>query len=194
MRNVFATCAITLLATACGEPRAVAETSNTDPNKPAVIQVPPVILPSDTATPDTMPAYMEKIASAKSEIMPEYSLITAAAVLGDQRTLATQLAPDVVIKMAGVTLTGRDPAVAGLVEFARRNSLREILRQSHVLNAIGSTFTDSGAYLMVAQRGIAKPVEQRGTYVSVWRQGSGSEPKWQMVRDELTPDAPAKKR
>jgi hypothetical protein len=194
MRKAIVISAVAVMATACAEPKAVADASRADPNKPAVLQYPPVILPSDTAKPDTMPEYMEKIARAKSEILPEYSLITAASVMGDRRTLGAELADDVVIKMAGVTLSGRDSAVAGLVLFARRNSLREILRQSHSLNAIGTTYTDSGAYLMVAQRGVAKPVEQRGTYVTVWRRGSGTEPKWQMVSDELTPDPAPKKR
>lgn len=194
MRNTIAICAVALLSAACSESKNVADASKADPNTPAVIQAPPIILPSDTAKVDTMPAYRDRMSAALSEINPEYSLLTATAVLGDRRMLAATLAPDVTMRLADTTFTGRDAAVFGFTDFMLRNSVKDLLRQSRVLNAIGPTYTDSGQYLMVSQRGVGKPVEQRGTYVSVWTRSEKAERRWHLLRDELTPDPPAKKR
>jgi hypothetical protein len=185
---------IAVFATACSTAKDSAELAKSDPNRPAVIQAPPIILPSDTAKPDTMPAYRAKMEAASSELLAEYSVMAAASVIGDRRTLGSALAPDAVVRLADTTFTGRDAIISGLMDFALRSSLRETLRQSRALNAIGTTYTDSGTYIMISRRGIAKPVEQRGTYVATWKLLEGSNIKWQLVRDELTPDpAPTKR-
>ncbi len=194
MRNVFALCAVALLGAGCSTPKDAAEAAKADPNKPAVIQAPPIILPSDTAKPDTMPAYRARMDEAVSDHRAEYSVMGAASALGDRRTLSSMFAADAVVRLGDTTFTGRDAIVTGLVDFALRTSLREAHRFSRTLNAIGTTYTDSGTYVLISRRGIAKPTEQRGTYVTVWNRTDGAALRWQIMRDELTPDAPAKKR
>lgn len=194
MRNVFAICAVAVLSTACSESKTAADASKADPNKPAVIQVPPVVLTSDTAKPDTMPAHRARMEAAAGDLRAEYSIMITAAMMNDRRMVGSMVAPNAVVRLADTTLTGRDAIVNGLVDFTLRTSLRDMQRYSRAIHAAGTTYTDSGSYVLTSQRGIAKPREERGTYVSVWNRGDGSEARWQMLRDELTPDSQAKKR
>ncbi len=194
MRNTIAICAIALLSAACSESKTAADASKADPNKPAVIQAPPVVLHSDTAKPDTMPAYRARMEAAAGDLRAEHSILITAAMLNDRRMVGSMLAPNAVVRLSDTTISGRDAVVNGLVDFALRTSLRDMQRYSRAIHAAGTTYTDSGAYVLTSQRGIAKPREERGTYVSVWDRGDGSEARWQLLRDELTPDPPAKKR
>lgn len=169
------------------------DAAKTDPNRPAVVQAPPVVLPSDTAKPDTMPAYRERMEAAQRELATDYAMISATAILQDARTLAGEYAPDAVLKLGGSTYTGQAQVVNALIEFMRRSSVKDLQRRSYSLNAVDSVYTDSGVYAMLSQRTGGAPVEERGTYVSVWRLRSGT-PRWELRRDEIMPAAPAKKR
>jgi len=167
--------------------------AKTDPNRPAVVQAPPVVLPSDTMKPDTMPAYRERMAAVQRELASEYALISATAILGDLRTLATEYAQGAVLKLGDSTYTGRTQVADALTDFMRRASVKDMQRQSYVLTTVDSVYTDSGVYAVLAQRAGGKPAEERGTYVSVWRMLPGTR-RWELRRDELTPAPPAKRR
>jgi hypothetical protein len=124
----------------------------------------------------------------KRELAVEYSLIGATAVLGDRRMLALEYAADAVLKLNDSTYSGRLQVVNAWVEFMRRSSVKEMVRQSQNLDARDSVYTDVGVYGMLSQRVGGKPIEQRGTYRSVWHLRSGT-PRWELQRDEIIPDS-----
>lgn len=189
MRSTLFIVPAVLLSTAC-EPRG--DVRSDDPNRPAVVQAPPIILPHDTATPDTMPAYRDRMAAALAELMPEYSFLAAMAVFGDRMAVAAMHAPDAVVQLGDSTFHGPVAVADARIAYFRRSSVKEMVRQSVALNAIDSTYRDSGVYLMVSHRPGASPVEQRGTYVTTWIRRP-SDPKWVVRRDHLMPDVPKRR-
>ncbi|MDA1080568.1 MAG: hypothetical protein O2973_02655 [Gemmatimonadetes bacterium] len=164
-----------------------------DPNLPAVVQGPPIIIPSDTARPDTMPDYRQRMSDAARELIPQYSVLGAAAVFGDRRMLVSIYSPGAMLRLGDSTFTGGVRAAAALVDLFRRSSVNEMVRQSRSTNAIDSVYTDSGAYLMASKRGGGETALERGTFVSKWRK-LAKDPGWALEYDEITPDPPATKR
>jgi acyl-CoA hydrolase len=167
--------------------RPAADATPDDPNRPAVVQGPPIILPSDTAKPDTMPAYRDRMSAALAELLPEYSFVTAMTVFGDRLALASQHTADAEVQFGDSTFRGSIVAADARISYFRRSSIKDMVRQSIALNAIDSVYRDSGVYLMVGQRQGGTPVEQRGTYVTTWIRRS-ADPKWVIRRDHLIPD------
>jgi len=163
-----------------------------DPNIPAVVQAPPIILPSDTAKPDTMPAYQARMKSARIELLPEYGFITAGAAFGDYGMLASIYSPDATLSVGDSTYVGGTRIAAALVDFFRRYSVSDLTRQPGTVNAVDSVYTDSGRYEIVSKRGIQPAVTERGGYVAKWRL-LPRDPRWSLLSDEFTPDSPAKK-
>lgn len=193
IRAAVVVVALVVVALAVAACTGSADAEKADPNRPAVVQVPPPILPSDTAQPDTMPEHLQRMADAKAELSPLYSMMAAMAIMGDRRTLSTDLAPDVVIRLGDSTYTGRVAATNALVAFMRRASISDMGRSSRVLSAVGSVYTDSGEYGMLSRREGGTPVEQRGNYVSVWTRYAMPQ-RWELQRDELIPFRKASKR
>jgi len=179
---------LTALA-ACTKPE---DARKTDPNLPAIVQAPPIILPSDTARPDTMPEYRDRMEAARPELMREYSVMAAAAVFGDRPMLSSIYSPAVTLRLGDSTHTGRAAATVAVINFFQRSGIVELIRQSDTLNAIDSVYTDSGNYLMVAKRPGAAESHERGRYVAKWRLMPRG-PRWSLLSDELTPDPATKK-
>lgn len=179
---------LTALA-ACTNPD---DARKTDPNLPAVVQAPPIILPSDTARPDTMPEYRERMEAAQRELIPQYAVIGAAGVFGDRRMLASIYAPSATLRLGDSTYSGGTPVVTALADFFRRSAITDMVRQSESTNAVDSVYTDSGSYLMVSKRPGTAESHERGRYVAKWRL-LPRDPRWSLLSDELTPDPPAKR-
>ena len=163
-----------------------------DPNLPAVVQAPPLVLPGDTMRTDTVPAYRERMAVAIGEIYREYGVLQAAAVLGDRRMLAAIYSTDATLRIGDSTYTGSVSLVNAMAGFFSRASVTDMTRQSRAINAVDSVYTDSGSYVMVSKRAGGRETSEQGTYVSKWRLRPTS-PRWVLQHDELTPAA-AKKR
>ena len=153
-------------ATACPqEPKPV----NTTAAAPAVVTLPPPILPSDTAKPDTMPAHVEKMNRARSATTEGYAVLGAAIVFGDRRMIASFYSPE-------ATLTTPDSTYRGLVAIANAlavlgppKSLRSFDRRSLVTTIVDSTVVDSGTYVAVAGRKGADSTIERGAFLTRWR-------------------------
>lgn len=163
-----------------------------DPNLPAVVHGPPIILPSDTARPDTMPEYRERMEAAQRELIPQYSVLGAAAVFGDRRMLASIYSPGATLRLSDSTYTGGTSVVTALADFFRRSAITDMVRQSNATNAVDSIYTDSGSYLLVSKRAGAAESLERGQYVAKWRL-LPRDPRWLLLSDELTPDSPTKR-
>jgi hypothetical protein len=170
-------------------------TSKQDPNRPAVVKLPPPILPSDTAHPDTMGTYRERMDQLKQRLLPWYALVGATAVYGDRRTILQFYSTDATLRLGNTTFTGAVEIANGLVELAKRNSVKEFERMSRVVNATDSVAVDSGSYTILSRRQGGMASDQRGTYVSTWKRRPGGDPDWVIRHDVLTPTStkPAKK-
>ncbi len=165
-----------------------------DPNRPAVVKGPPVILPSDTAKPDTMPAYRERMQSLSGELASQYALVGAGMGFRDPALLRAVYAPDAVVVMGDSTFSGIERIAAGLIEMGRRSGMSELNRSTRSFNGKGdSIYVDSGFYIMRAERPGGTAREERGSYVSTWRHLGGPQP-WVLRRDELRPSSPATRR
>ena len=115
-------------AAACGPKPEAAKAL--DPNAPAVVRLPPPVLPSDTAKPDTVPYYRERIRLARLELSPSYAVLGAAIVFGDRRMVASHYAPDAVLVTPESTYTGSAAIANALVALGPPNSLVEFIRTS----------------------------------------------------------------
>jgi hypothetical protein len=169
-----------------------ADSAQGDPNRPAVVKGPPIILPADTAKPDTMPAHQRKANSMRGALVDPYAVIAAGVGFGDPKLLGSVFAPDAVVKYGDSTYTGANNVVNSLLRMNQRQGLKDLTHASHTLNWRDSTYTDSGYYTMKYGRDGAPLREERGTYVAVWEHvGSGTSP-WLLHRDVLTPSNPSK--
>jgi hypothetical protein len=170
-----------------------ARDSAADPSRPAVVKAPPVILPSDTAKPDTMASHMERMARLSRELAEPYALIAFGAVNGDRRLLSTIYAPDAVFVLGDSAHRGLASVVDAVIAVGRQTGLADWTRQSRVLTGHSdSTYVDSGFYVMRARRQGGPSRESRGTYVATWRHLGGPTP-WVLLRDELKPGGKAKR-
>src|ERR1019366_6262362 len=95
IRRAMALPMLCALVAACGRKAESAKAS--DPNTPAVVKLPPPILPSDTAKPDTMENHRAKVDATMSVLAREYSVLGAATVFGDRSMIASHFAPDAVL-------------------------------------------------------------------------------------------------
>lgn len=155
-------------ATACDRtPKPANATAAAD--APAVVKLPPPILPSDTAKPDTMPAHVEKLNRVRSSTTEGYAVLGAAIVFGDRRMIASLYSPE-------ATLTTPDSTYRGLVAIANAlaalgppKSLRSFDRRSLVTTIVDSMVVDSGAYVAVSGRKGADSTIERGSFLTRWR-------------------------
>lgn len=165
-----------------------------DPNMPAVVQGPKIVLPSDTAHPDTMQDHKDRMAVLARQVQEPYALIGAAIGFSDTRLFGSIFAPDAVFIFGDSTYTGVEHITKALIDMGRRSGLTEVNRVSRAFNGEGdSIYVDSGDYLMRAQRPGGAKREEGGTYVSTWRH-LGPPAGWVLRRDEIRPFPPAKKR
>ena len=163
-----------------------------DPNKPAVVKGPPVVLPSDTAKVDSTQLTKDRIEVARSQTRGQYALLVAAAGFGDRRTVAGIYAPEMVLKTPDSVYNGQAAAVAAIISLVHRNSIIEIRRVSEVMRLLpNDVVADSGSYVMVGRRDGGTGIVERGVYSATWkRQENGA--KWTMLSDRLIPGTNAK--
>lgn len=158
-----------------------------DPSRPAVVKAPPVVLPSDTAKPDTMPDHIQRMADLSRQLAEPYALIAFGAVNADRRLLTSFYGPEAVFALGDSTYKGMTAVVDALIDMGRRTGLADWSRQSWILTGHpDSIYVDSGAYVMQARRPGGTARESRGTYVATWRHLGGPTP-WVLLRDELKP-------
>jgi hypothetical protein len=156
-------------------------------DRPAVVQAPPVILPSDTAKPDTTAQHLEKMASLMRELSQPYALISAGIIFGDRRMVTSFYAPQAEVTIADSTYKGVTDVANALVAFGRRSGMTEWNRAPWRLTGKpDSIYIDSGYYVMTAQRPGGPKHQERGTYVATWRHIGGPDP-WVLLKDHIVP-------
>lgn len=169
-----------LAAAACGKQDARA---NADPNAPAVVKAPPVVLASDTEkkidTTHNVPMML-----AKTTMTRNYAILGMAISRGDRQMIGLQYAPDAKLTTPAGTMTGAN-AIEHL--YSGLTGLKTFQRMSLVTKIVDSTIADSGMYVMVIKRaGVADSSVERGNYAAVWR--VRAEPQeWFMTKDHLYP-------
>jgi hypothetical protein len=176
---------VTLIgAVACGRPGASANAS--DPNTPAVVKVPPVVLQSDTAR---IPVHVDSAATwqeARSTVSRDYAVLGAAFTYADPKLLLSSYSPTAVLTTPNGTFTGHDAILKEFRGFGMDGSVKAFTRQSQVLKVVDSTVADSGIYTFVRKRNGADSTVTRGTYATVWQ--IIPPPKdWVITRDRLYP-------
>lgn len=163
-----------------------------DPNRPAVVKGPPVVLVSDTARPDTTEATRARLELARSQLQREYALLIAAAGFGDRRTVADIYEPDIVLHMPDSVYSGQVAAAAAIVSLVRRNSITQLRRESEVIRFLpDDVVSDSGTYVMVGRRGSSDEIVERGVYSARWRRHDNGA-RWTMVSDRFVPAGSSK--
>jgi hypothetical protein len=169
-----------LASAACNKPDARANAA--DPNTPAVVKAPPVVLASDTAKkPDTTEISM---LLAKTTTARNYAILGLAIARGDQAMVGAEYGPDAKLITPSGTFTGKNAIVHLYSGFV---GLKSFQRISRVTTIKDSTVADSGSYAMVIRRaGAADSTVERGSYSSLWR--VHAEPlEWVMWSDRLYP-------
>ena len=158
-----------------------------DPNKPALVKGPPVVLPSDTLKPDTVGAARANLDAARIELTQNYAVLSAAAIFGDQRMLNSMYAPNAVLLMSDSTFNGAAAAAAEMAALARRISMTEMQRAPLATTLLpDSVVSDSGSYVITSKRGAQNAVVQRGVYSARWRMHAPGTP-WTLMADRLIP-------
>ncbi len=171
-----------LAITACGKPDSkAADPKAVDPNAPAVVKAPPIVLPSDTAKkPDPTAVTME---NAKVTMARDFGVLAAAISFGDKQMIAAQYAPDATLVTPNGSFQGKEAIVA---QFAGMKGLKVFQRLSRKTSIVDSTVLDSGVYEIVLKRAGADSLYEQGVYASVWR--VHPEPmEWVMSSDHLYP-------
>ena len=173
-----------LALSGCSKPADQANAA--DPNTPAVVRVPPPVLPSDTAT---KPKEVKTVVSwdeARSTVSRNYALLGAAFTYSDPKLLASSYSPTAVLTTPNGTFTGQDAIVKEFRSFGMDGSVKAFNRQSQVLKVVDSTVVDSGIYTFVRKRNGADSTVTRGTYATVWQ--IIPPPKdWVVMKDHLYP-------
>lgn len=178
-------------AIGCGKPR---DAVRDDPNRPAVVQAPPVVLPSDTAKPDTMMNHRERMSQLSRELLEPYATISAGIVFRDRRLLTGVYAPLAELTLDDSLYKGTTNIADALIAMGQRSGLTDWQRHSRVLSShVDSIYVDSGYYAMRAARPGGVKREETGSYVSTWRHLGGPTP-WVLLKDQIKAAAPAKKR
>lgn len=187
--NYHIVVAALVVVAACG---GVAEKSKDDPNRPAIVEAPPIVLPSDTAKVDTMPAFRERVAQLTTELAREYAILGTAMVLDDRRMIAAPYADDAILTIGDSSYTGKTAIAFALSALARRNSLKDMTRTTRAIATLDSTVVDSGSYIMSGQRTGGALEQSTGSYIAVWLHHSDN--RWVLRRDSITPATKSKPR
>jgi hypothetical protein len=178
-------------AAACERRAKPANTERAD--APAVVKVPPLVLASDTAKPDTMQAHADRVNLVRTTLATNYSVLGAATVFGDRRMIASIYAPDAELSTPDSLYRGLAAIANALAALGPPKSLRSFDRMSRTLRIVDSTVIDSGTYVMVSARAGTKSVVDRGSYVSRWRIRPAPAA-WVLTYDQLRQSATQPKR
>lgn len=178
-------------AVACGSESAPPRAA--DPGAPAVVTLPPPVLPSDTAKPDTMERVRARLAEAKMVLAQNYAVLGAAMVFGDRRMIASQYTADAVLATPDSAYRGPVAIANALAQLGPPRSLQEFRRTSLDVRIADSTVADSGTFVAISRRAGADSVVERGTYRATWRMRAPPTA-WLIEADELHPATRPKKR
>jgi hypothetical protein len=169
---------------ACGKPDARANAA--DPNTPAVVRVPPPVLPSDTARKPVETKTVVSWEEARTTVSRDYAMLGAALAFSDPKLLLSSYSPTAVLTTPNGTFTGSDAILKEYRGFGMDGSVKAFNRQSQVLKVVDSTVVDSGVYTFVRKRDRGDSTVTRGTYATVWQ--IVPPPKdWVMTKDRLYP-------
>jgi hypothetical protein len=173
-----------LAFSACNKPDARAVAA--DPNSPAVVKLPPPVLPGDTVRKVVQPVVTTE--TARMTLSRNYALLTAGLVFADEKLLAGSYAPNAELITPNGRFTGTGAILKEFHGFGMDGSVKEFQRRSAALKIVDSTVVDSGSYTVVRKRLGADSTVERGVYASVWRIHPAPMD-WVMTRDHLYPSA-----
>lgn len=183
LRFDWATLAAAAAVAACtGKPKAP---DPSDPNAPAVVKVPKVVLPSDTAKPDTMPAYIDRRETVRRTIPAEYAVLAAAITVADRETITSFYTSNATMRLGKSEVPGPQEIARVLADFGTRNSVKELNRTSRLLEGRNGAFVDSGEFVVIAQRTGGQRRVSQGTYRTEWIFDPVTS-HWRVRRDELS--------
>jgi hypothetical protein len=180
------------LANAC-TPKADQRSAAKDPNTPAVVQAPSVVLASDTAKKDTTPSAVVTMDGAKRVLASNFAVLGAAIAFGDRQMIGANFAPDAEVVTPDTTYKGLVAIANGLGRLGRANSLRDFQRRSVTMKIVDSTVIDSGVYVVLTKRPGADSVLERGRYATTWRIHPPPG-EWLITHDRLYRDPARKKK
>jgi hypothetical protein len=176
-----------LAMTACGKPDG--RSSSADPNTPAVVKVPPPILPGDTVTKVVEPVVSTD--AARMTLSRNYALLGAGFAFVDPKLLAGAYSPTAELTTPNGKFIGQTAILKEYQSFGMDGSVKEFNRQSAALKIVDSTVVDSGTYTVVRKRSRADSAVEHGAYASVWRIHPPPMD-WVMTQDRLYPVAKKK--
>jgi hypothetical protein len=161
-----------------------------DPNARAVVGAPPVVLPSDTAKPDTTAALAARQEEARQRFVQAYAFISGMMVLGDAKALLPLYASGARLTTPTDGVEGADRVAPAMVTLGRRLGLKDLRRASRSITFHpGNIVADSGYYVIVTQRGEGAEKTEQGIYATQWRMlPVGQE--WQIVSDRIYAPGP----
>lgn len=166
-----------------------------DPNLPAMVNVGPPILPSDTATKPAgvLPEWANEDA-LRLHAMRNFSLLEASLVFGDLSTARSNYHPEAELILADSTVRGAQNIAVALVDLAKKRSMSEFKRTTTAFHAnwADSTAIDSGTYQILTKRAGGNVIAETGRFVTTWRLHAPPT-EWSIRHDELKPDRRARK-
>jgi hypothetical protein len=171
-----------LTIAACSKPDARRVAA--DPNSPAVIKLPPPVLPGDTVRKVVEPVVTTEI--ARMTLSHDYALLAGGFAFVDENLLAGAYAPTAELVTPNGSFKGRAAILKEFHSFGMDGSVKAFQRQSATLKIVDSTVADSGTYTVVRKRARTDSTVERGVYASVWRIHPAPMD-WVMTRDHLYP-------
>ena len=180
-----------VLANACSAPKADQRGAAKDPNAPAVVQAPSVVLVSDTAKKDMTTPAATSVDWAKQVIAGNFAVLGAAIAYGDRRMIGANFAPDAEVITPEATYKGVVAIANAFGRLGPAKSLRDFRRRSLVMKIVDSSVVDSGVYVVLTKRPGADSVYERGRYATTWRIHPPPMD-WLITQDRLYHDATRK--
>ena len=169
-----------LAITACSKPDARANAA--DPNTPAVVKVPPPILPGDTARKVVEPAVTDD--AARMMVSRNYALAGAGLAMIDPNLISAAYSSDAELTTPNGKFTGTQAILKEFKSFGMDGSVKLFNRQSAQLKIVDSTVVDSGTYTVVRKTARADSTVEHGAYAAVWRIHAPPMD-WVMTKDHL---------
>lgn len=152
-----------LIVSACSKPGANAA----DPNTPAVVKAPPVVLASDTAKKVPEPVVDKDVAI--NMVSRNYALAGAGLSMMDPKLVTGAYAPTAELTTPNGKFTGQTAILKEFQSFGMDGSVKEFSRQSVMLKVVDSTVVDSGYYQVTRKTARTDTTVERGAYAAVWR-------------------------
>jgi hypothetical protein len=174
LRRGMALPILCFVVTACGKHDA------NDPNTPAVVKAPQVVLESDTAKKVVEPVVSKD--AAVNILSRNYALAGAAFSMLDPKLITAEYDPAAEVTTPNGTFTGMAAILKEFKSFGMDGTVQQFVRQSLVLKVVDSTVVDSGFYQVTRKTARADTTVERGAYAAEWRIHSVD---WLMTKDHL---------